>query len=109
MQIILWEVKIIIIDDRVKKVGASIKWLRLKKGLSQNFVAKKLGISQSLLSNIEAGRSSVTLVNLFKLQEVLRCSMSDFFEDTSDIEPVPKENAEEQLAKVIELFKLLER
>lgn len=106
---VLLEVKIIFIADKVKKVGANIKKIRIEKALSQKLVAKRLGISQPLLSNIEAGRSTVTIVNLFKLQEVLDCPMDAFFSDIFTELDAPKHNKDAQLEKIAELLSLLKK
>lgn len=42
-------------------IGKLLKEVRLKRNMSQEEVAKKLGISQPLFSYIEAGRRSITL------------------------------------------------
>ena len=68
-------------SEKARLVGARIRLLRLEKGLPQNEVAGKIGISQAYLSNIEKGRNNITLENLLKLHEVLDCPMSSFFVD----------------------------
>lgn len=68
-------------EDKLKKVGYKIKELRSQRGISQIELAKKIGLSQTNLSNIERGRTTTTLQNLFKIQDVLQCRMADFFED----------------------------
>ena len=67
--------------DRNVVVGQRIRALRMQKGLGQSQAAKMIGISQSHLSNIEGGRSHVTLENLFALRDLLEVKMSDFFVD----------------------------
>ena len=49
---------------KAKLVGKRIKLLRCDRGMQQVELAEKIGVSQSLLSNIESGRCSVTLDNL---------------------------------------------
>ena len=68
-------------SEKAQMVGARIRLLRLERGLQQNEVAAKIGISQAYLSNIEKGRNNITLENLLKLHEVLQCPMSSFFVD----------------------------
>ena len=67
--------------EEAKKVGRRIKIIRQSKRWQQASLAEKIGVSQSLLSNMEAGRCSVTLENLIKLHEALDCPMRDFFVD----------------------------
>ena len=56
-------------NERIRLVGNRLKLLRIQKGLGQNQVSKMMGISQAHLSNIECGRSNITLENLFALQD----------------------------------------
>ena len=66
---------------KAKLVGKRIKLLRCDRGMQQVELAEKIGVSQSLLSNIESGRCSVTLDNLIKIHEELGCPMRSFFVD----------------------------
>ena len=67
--------------DRSMQVGKRIKTMRMQQCLSQSQLAKKMGISQAHLSNIECGRSHITLENLLALHDVLNVRMADFFVD----------------------------
>ncbi len=69
------------ISEKTAKVGFRIKDIRITKHLSQVELAKKIGISQAHMSNIECGRSHCTLENLIKLSENLECPVRDFFVD----------------------------
>lgn len=68
-------------NEEFKKIGKRIKIIRIERGVTQTALAKELGISQTNMSNIECGRVSVTVQNLLKLHEILKCSMADFFKD----------------------------
>lgn len=68
-------------SDEFKKIGKRIKIIRIERGVTQTALAKELGISQTNMSNIECGRVSVTVQNLLKLHDILRCQMADFFKD----------------------------
>ena len=59
----------VIVSERAKRVGERIKAMRMQRCMSQSEVAKMIGISQAHLSNIECGRSNITLENLFALQD----------------------------------------
>ena len=69
------------VNEQTKRIGERIKLIRMEKELQQADVAGSMGVSQSLLSNIESGRCSITLENLIKLHEVLDCPVRDFFVD----------------------------
>ena len=55
-------------------VGRRIKKLRLKVGMTQQDVAKKLGIGRVTLSQIEHGERKITAVELIKLSKVFDVS-----------------------------------
>ena len=80
-------------NEQTKRIGERIKLIRMTKAIPQAVVAGSMGVSQSLLSNIESGRCSITLDNLIKLHEVLDCPVRDFFVDIDkQYEPEPPEN-----------------
>lgn len=60
-------------DKSVKnqRLGKSIKAVRLMRGLSQETLAKAVGIEQNFLSRIEVGRRAASLETLQKIAEVL--------------------------------------
>lgn len=64
-----------------KIIGKRIKIIRIERGFSQTTLASELGVSQTNMSNIECGRIAVTVQNLLKLHDILKCSMADFFID----------------------------
>ena len=99
------------LQEKLKSVGIKIKILRLRKGLRQNDVAKELDISQAHLSNIEGGRSAVTLENLFKLQEVLQCKMAEFFSEIDEEVMLEERGAKDTFTmdEVMELMKVLKK
>lgn len=60
--------------DRVA-MGERIKEERRAKGISQVTFAKKLGITQTHLSNLETGKSGLTLTSLIMLANEFDCSV----------------------------------
>ncbi len=54
-------------EKSLQSIGTNIKLLRTSRKVSQQLLAKKLGISQTHMSNIEGGR---VLVNLRLLMRV---------------------------------------
>ena len=67
--------------NEMELVGRRIKFLRINKNVTQTSMAEQIGMSQTNLSNLETGRTAITLTNLFKIKEVLGCKMADFFVD----------------------------
>ena len=67
--------------DELKVLSRRVKMIRLDHSVSQTDMAKAIGVSQTNLSNMEAGRTAITVQNLFKIQKVLGWKMADFFVD----------------------------
>ena len=68
-------------NDKFKILGRRVKFLRMNKNISQTHMAEMIGLSQTNLSNMESGRTAITLQNIFKMREVLGCKIADFFVD----------------------------
>ena len=94
--------------ERIRLVGNRLKLLRIQKGLGQNEVARMMGISQAHLSNIEGGRSNITLSNLLKLHDVLEVPMADLFVDI-DGEMKKQSGSDVDIEDVVKLFALLKK
>lgn len=61
-------------------IGAKIKEIREKKGISQKFIIDKLGKSPAWLSNIESGNRGIKIGDLKDLADVLEVSVTAFLE-----------------------------
>jgi len=57
-------------------LGAVIRDLRLKSGLSQEAFADELGIDRSYVGGIERGEHNVALVNLLKIASALNMTLA---------------------------------
>ncbi len=68
-------------NEETKVLARRVKKLRLEYGVAQTKLANEIGTSQTNMSNMEAGRTAITVQNLFKIQKVLGCKMKDFFVD----------------------------
>lgn len=95
-------------NENFKLLGRRVKFLRMEKGISQTDMAEAIGLSQTNLSNMESGRTAITIQNIFKMRNVLGCKMSDFFVDF-DGEAVAKEEAKKaiELEDALQILKLL--
>ena len=51
--------------ENIKILANRVKMLRMRKGVSQTSMAEEIGVSQTNLSNMEAGRTAITIQNLF--------------------------------------------
>ena len=61
-----------------KQIGLKIKERRQNQGLTQEFIANKLDVNPSHISNVECGRAHPSLSALIKIANILECSV-DFF------------------------------
>lgn len=57
------------------ELAKRIKKIRMEKGFSQEFVAEKMGISQSAYSKMEARAGNCTFYTLEKIATVLKVSV----------------------------------
>lgn len=68
-------------DDINKKIGKSIYNHRRKKGITQEEMAKLLGVSRTTLSFYENGIKKISLAQLYKIAEILGLNIQDLFVD----------------------------
>lgn len=98
--------------------GNLIKNLRIKNGLTQDQVAKALGVTPGYISNVENGRTAMSLRILTYYAKLVDCSLDslvgelepDYSETALDralYEAIVKldSNTKEKLLKTIELWK----
>lgn len=90
-------------------IGTRVKMLRITKRVSQTELAKKIGVTQTHLSNIENGRAGLTITNLIKLHQVLDCPISSFFEDIEGKQEEKAKENELSLENLMELALLLKK
>ncbi|MDB5007234.1 MAG: helix-turn-helix protein [Mucilaginibacter sp.] len=64
-------------DLKVKEVVANIRKIRECKSYTQDYLAAKLKISQNAYSKIELGYSSITLIRLISIAEILEVGLVD--------------------------------
>ena len=64
------------------KIGQRIGELRRKRGLVQDELAMKLGVSSRLIARWEGGENTKVLT-LYRLAKVLRCTVFDFLREPS--------------------------
>lgn len=64
-----------------KRITSNLKRLREERGLKQNFVAGKLGITQNYYSQIENGHRPPQVEHLLKLRELFNVSLDEIFFD----------------------------
>lgn len=65
-------------DLNFKVIGMKIKERRQALGITQEYIANKLDVNPSHISNIECGRANPSLTALVKIANLLQCSV-DYF------------------------------
>jgi len=65
--------------NKKQMIGARIKEIRNKKGLTQEQLSEKMEINPKYLSSIERGNENPTLNTLIKLSESLEVDLSAVF------------------------------
>jgi transcriptional regulator with XRE-family HTH domain len=60
-------------------IGARIKEIRVKKGMTQEQLSEKMGINPKYLSSIERGKENPTLDTLIKVAQSLDVDMGQIF------------------------------
>lgn len=67
------------------KIGKRVVQLRERIGWSQNELARRAGISQSTLSDIENNVNGPNSSTLYKLANALGCTPNDLLEESEEI------------------------
>ena len=58
-----------------KKLGQNIKKIRMRKGMSQGDICRKLDMDRSYMSAIESGKKNITIQQLERLAQALGVSV----------------------------------
>jgi XRE family transcriptional regulator, regulator of sulfur utilization len=69
-------------------IGKKMKFLRKERKLTLKSLAEQTGVSISFLSQVERGKSSVTLESLKKIADALDINPSFFFSENNSLENV---------------------
>ena len=94
-------------------LGKKIKEIRKKRGLTQDFLAEKVGIDAKHLSRIECGKNSLSLNLLYKICDVLNTDPCVLFDNISlknkteliaDINKILEQSSED---KIRSLYRIL--
>jgi len=64
-------------------IGKKLRELRKEKNLTQIALAQQIGVSNSLICDIEAGRTTPSVRTLLRLAKVLGVEPSIFFDKAS--------------------------
>lgn len=67
-----------------QKIGKNLQMQRKKRGLTQDQLSEKIGISPNYLSAVERGINQLSYEILVQAINVLECSADDIFRDVVD-------------------------
>lgn len=91
------------INEISKMIGYKIKLRRKSLGLTQDQLARCLGLTFQQIQKYESGVNNVSICNLYKLSKILKVNVNYFInnniinKDNTDIET-------KELAKVVEYY-----
>jgi transcriptional regulator with XRE-family HTH domain len=74
-------------DEVAPAVGANLRRLRSKRGLSLERLARRSGVSRAMLSQIELGQSAPTITTLWKIARALDVTFSALIAHRDDTAP----------------------
>jgi transcriptional regulator with XRE-family HTH domain len=75
-------------DPSAPAVGANLRRLRSRRGLSLERLARRAGVSRAMLSQIELGRSAPTINSLWKVARALDVTFAALVARRNDSTPV---------------------
>ncbi len=95
-------------------INDALRLLRLYFGMSQQEIAETVGVSQSLVSDVEASRKNVSLDLLERYSRALGIKMSQllFFAEEIEGEPIKRRGSlfiAERVLKILEKIKPADR
>ena len=91
------------IPPSMKVIGQKIRELRKNRGITLKEFSQKVGVTASLISQVERGVAVPSISSLKKISDALGISISFFFEDkgkpalANDFSPVVKKNERKSL------------
>ncbi len=91
--------------NELSRVGYRIKLVRLRKNMTQTELAEAIGISKAHISNIENGKTIVTMENLFLIKKALDCKFVDLLEDEKKADKSSGKISLEEVVLALSLLK----
>ncbi len=64
-------------DELLFKIGQSVRYLRLKKNMSQEELAFLAELNMNSISTLERGLNNIKIKNLYKIAEALGADICD--------------------------------
>lgn len=80
--------------------GEKIKEIRKRKNITQEQLAKKLGVKRSVISKYENGTVNMTLKTMLKIAMELDVSVDDFISENEEPKPNNDDERDELIRKL---------
>lgn len=64
-------------DELLFKIGQSVRYLRLKKNLSQEELAWQAGLNLNSISTLERGINNIKIKTLYKIAQALNVNVNE--------------------------------
>ena len=84
-------------------IGKTIKEIRKRRGLKQNFIAEKTGISPEHMSNIESGNKNATIETLNKISMALNMPLFALILLATEEADIPEKGREYSVQAIVEV------
>ena len=86
-------------DLDFKMIGMKIKERRQSQGITQEYIANRLDVNPSHISNIDCGRANPSLTALVRIADILECSVDYFIsgEYTYKFDSTKEKTIDEQI------------
>lgn len=75
--------------QELKDIGLNIKTMRTRANISQHALAKNINISQTHLSNIENGKTGVSLGIAIRISQSIGCSLDNLIYGPANVPAKP--------------------
>ncbi len=87
-------------EDHLLELGNQIRALRMEQGLTLQMIAERTGLSSSMVSMVERGRTSPSIGTLIAISSALGVHMADLFElDVDGPRDVVQRSADQQVVE----------
>ena len=63
------------------KIGYNVRTIRIQRGISQKELARRAGVSQAHISDIERNKRRASISVLLKIMEALKCEPADIMKE----------------------------
>lgn len=64
-------------DELLFKIGQSVRYIRLKQGISQEELAFRSGLNMNSISTLERGINNIKIKTLYKIAEALQVDVNE--------------------------------